>query len=106
MIPDAPLPDDKDDLDDEDDLEESAWEELAVEAEVQTHRVNGTRLAGKLSKIQYCQVSPTSEGGRAVFRINSGGGADGWNFQADHQGRQEARLGSRGLDALIKYRCR
>ena len=54
-------PDDED-PDDEDDLEKLAWEQLdahpdAVTAEVQTLSLNGARLAGKLSKIQYCQVS-------------------------------------------------
>ena len=61
-VEDPDLLHDEGDLDDEDDLEKLAWEELdahphAVTAEVQTLSLNGARLAGKLSKIQYCQVS-------------------------------------------------
>ena len=61
-VEDPDLVHDEGDPDDEDDLEKLAWEKLdahpdAVTAEVQTLSLNGTRLAGKLSKIQYCQVS-------------------------------------------------
>ena len=61
-VEDPDLLHDESDPDDEDDLEKLAWEKLdahpdAVTAEVQTLSLNGTRLAGKLSKIQYCQVS-------------------------------------------------